>query len=317
MQGAGDEGRSCGASWAVGLVSELMQELHSQLCDTSVQLHREGNEGESVWLLSCTCMQFASEFPAGCGCSCRCCGGGEGVDGDALGLASRMSPQERGREGQPSTNKPGPSVRPGRRQRAVSCVEAMPAWCTARTVPVRMSWRSVVCAVRAEHRMPRSASVWCRVALQSHCMLGALGGSMARPSRRPAWISHLLSARALESGRAGKQTEAAEELGPGALAILGAGGKVGLQGICADLCGGPGERTLRLLMAPMVSKQASCASGRQRPTGVSCRVYHSDQNAGGPPRMARWVVAAAPRYVASLSAGAVWPGRGCCGEGGG
>jgi hypothetical protein len=39
---------------------------------------------------------------------------------------------------------------------------------------------------------------------------------------------------------------AAEELGPGALAILGAGGKVGLQGVCADLCGGLGERTLRL-----------------------------------------------------------------------
>jgi hypothetical protein len=61
MLGAGDEGRSCDASWAVGLVSELMQELHSQLCDTSVHLHREGNEAESVRLPTCICSSPLAE----------------------------------------------------------------------------------------------------------------------------------------------------------------------------------------------------------------------------------------------------------------
>jgi hypothetical protein len=58
-------------------------------------------------------------------------------------------------------------------------------------IPVRMSRRSVVCATRAEYRMPWSASVWRRVAPQLQCTLGALWGSMARPRqcRRPAWNS--------------------------------------------------------------------------------------------------------------------------------
>jgi hypothetical protein len=48
--------RSWRSSWAGGLVSEPVQELHRRLSDTSVRLHGEGNEGgEAVRLHSRRC----------------------------------------------------------------------------------------------------------------------------------------------------------------------------------------------------------------------------------------------------------------------
>jgi hypothetical protein len=91
----------------------------------------------------------------------------------------------------------GPLVRPERLLRAGSSVEAMPGRCTERRkIPVRLSWRSVVCGERVEHRMPWSPTMQCRVAPQLQCRVapqlqctpGALGDSTARPRRcwRPA-----------------------------------------------------------------------------------------------------------------------------------
>jgi hypothetical protein len=64
-----------------------------------------------------------------------------------LGMARRTSPWASIRIGDPSEEVPAPAARPGRRRRAGSRAEAMPARCTARCkTPFRMSWRSVSCA---------------------------------------------------------------------------------------------------------------------------------------------------------------------------
>jgi hypothetical protein len=60
-QGAGDEVRPCDASGVRGFVSELMQELHRRLSDTSVRLHGEGDEGVLMLLLLSYPFIFFSE----------------------------------------------------------------------------------------------------------------------------------------------------------------------------------------------------------------------------------------------------------------
>jgi hypothetical protein len=65
---------------------------------------------------------------------------------------------------EPLAEVPAPAVRQGSWRRGGSRAEAMPALCKARrNVPFRMSWRSVNCAAREEHRMPWSVSERCRV----------------------------------------------------------------------------------------------------------------------------------------------------------
>jgi hypothetical protein len=80
-------------------------------------------------------------------------------------------------------------------------------------IPVRLSWRSVVCGARVEHRMPWLPSMQCRAAPQLQCTPGALGDSTVRPRRcwRPAWNTPLSSSRAPESGRASSQAEAGQQ----------------------------------------------------------------------------------------------------------
>jgi hypothetical protein len=127
--------------------------------------------------------------------------------------ARRISLRALGRMAEPA-EVPAPAARPGCRRRGGSRVEAMPARCTARRkIPFRMSWRSVKCAARAEHRMPWSVPVRWRVAPQPHCTVGALRGRMVRPRRcwRAVWNSPLLSSRALESGRVSSQADAGRQ----------------------------------------------------------------------------------------------------------
>jgi hypothetical protein len=108
----------------------------------------------------------------------------------------------------------------------------------------------------------------------------------------------------IQPGRGGA-AGAAEESGQGVLAILGTGGKGGMQGVCTGLGGVLGDRALHLCDDAHVSGLAS-QSSISLWLPVSCRVSHSGQscsplrppkgqNAAGPFCMASWVVAAAAR----------------------
>jgi hypothetical protein len=101
----------------------------------------------------------------------------------------------------------------------------------------------------------------------------------------------------------GRAAGTAEESGVGALAILGAGGKGGQQGICSGLGGVPGECALRLrndahgVWAGLAVLRRPEADGGVVQGGWSCSPLglSKGRNCVGPPRMASWVVAAAAR----------------------
>jgi hypothetical protein len=200
---SGDKGRPDDASRAGSLVSQFMQELHCWLSNISVRLHREGNKGVAVRLHYSICCPLLV-VPRSRGRFCRWGGGGEGVGCPVKHLGGRGSCRRMCR----AVGETGGAV-----EGVLKCGRNA-SWCTAPCkIHVRMSWRSVVCVARAEHRMPWPKSVRLRMTTQPHCTWRALGESMARlrGCRGLEWNSPLLSSRALESGRDSNQAEAGRQ----------------------------------------------------------------------------------------------------------